>query len=765
MVQFSVASVGSLPPTFSLQKASVVVAFLILWTLAERLREDTAPSLSPLQFAATDILRLLISLAIWYTQRQHESRDYQRLPIGATFGDGPSEEQPLDDFTLSSEDSHQSPISRSNVDHREPRRSNLASSGPGGMRPILSVLAIGLIFGLRAYVDSRRREIADPFVLYLAIPATAFCTLFVLQFFFGRIFPASFWHAAALQFAGLFIVRDAFVSSSTEPPYSVLVAWALCNSMLASLLDVAYRYHRSTSVHVINALVFASSCILHLSSLLMDPSHDVSFHPYNMDFTPASHALPLIEAGRDIAAMFIIHQYDAIMEGILVSVASTFLITVFTLRLIYSPPSAFVGCGIATAASAIYMLSIRQRSDEQPTFQTRRLVAAAATFIVALTYTCAVLLQQRIPTLSASFPSWRGGFDAPPTVPECHRTALPSHAQAQGDYDHFKNVLLIVFFSHARYNANLDYHKEVYSRYFPNIIYIGPASREDKGFAHSYDVFVDSFQSDEDLSDPSFYKMAGRMAHHMLYTALKDHDCYDGYLWAPFDTLLNVPRLQQFNQSLFWYHSPWGLPVPNPALGDVEPEFALNKSRHAPPANISPDTSVNLTETWRGWGLDWWWGDPHVGVSVCMDAFRKVPLEMRTYLSALTDGATRLIGGSADTLYIPGRHRQVFMHVLALFLETDCFLEIATPTAVHLVLPPDEHIQFVDHWWIYEPPFNASFVRQKWEEGFEVDTFHTFHWGERGEEDGVWRGDHGHVEDVQHLLQESAMRQGVDFPA
>ena len=50
-----------------------------------------------------------------------------------------------------------------------------------------------------------------------------------------------------------------------------------------------------------------------------------------------------------------------------------------------------------------------------------------------------------------------------------------------------------------------------------------------------------------------------------------------------------------------------------------------------------------------------------------------------------------------DTLYIPGRHRKALMDVLALFLETDCFLEIATPTAVHLVVPPEETIQFADH--------------------------------------------------------------------
>jgi len=37
------------------------------------------------------------------------------------------------------------------------------------------------------------------------------------------------------------------------------------------------------------------------------------------------------------------------------------------------------------------------------------------------------------------------------------------------------------------------------------------------------------------------------------------------------------------------------------------------------------------------------------------------------------------------------------MDTLALFLETGCFLEIATPTAAHSVVPPNELILFIDH--------------------------------------------------------------------
>jgi hypothetical protein len=115
---------------------------------------------------------------------------------------------------------------------------------------------------------------------------------------------------------------------------------------------------------------------------------------------------------------------------------------------------------------------------------------------------------------------------------------------------------------------------------------------------------------------------------------------------------------------------------------------------------------------------------------------------MRERLAQYTgaDGKTRLVGGSSDTIYIPGRHAEAFRETLAIFLETTCFLEIATPTTVHLVAPLTEPILFVDHvgffvilkpisrtltcvcgqYWIWDPPLNATFVRNKWAEGLEV---------------------------------------------
>jgi hypothetical protein len=80
-----------------------------------------------------------------------------------------------------------------------------------------------------------------------------------------------------------------------------------------------------------------------------------------------------------------------------------------------------------------------------------------------------------------------------------------------------------------------------------------------------------------------------------------------------------------------------------------------------------------------------------------MPAFEAVSAKRRAQLAQLTNGDLRMVGGSADTLYLPGYLREPFLETLDLFLDTDCFLEIAVPTAVHLVRPSSQKISFVDH--------------------------------------------------------------------
>ncbi|KAJ7662887.1 hypothetical protein B0H17DRAFT_952953 [Mycena rosella] len=348
---------------------------------------------------------------------------------------------------------------------------------------------------------------------------------------------------------------------------------------------------------------------------------------------------------------------------------------------------------------------------------------------------------------------------------DCVRRPLPSSSLyvgpgARPDFHAFDDVLLVVFFSHARYDMNLDGYREVYSPYFPNILFVGPGSREDRGFMHSYDVVLDSYMSDEDFN-ADWWKMGGRMAHHMLYTAVKDYPCYAGYLWAPFDALLNVPRFMQFPQDHIWYHSPFaGRFVPNPA----QPSGSGVAMKRPPPATVAERTPREYAREAGAWGAIWVWWDKHMGLEVCMPAYAQVPDPMRARLEGFVGAPGRLMGGSADTMYLPGHLRADFLDVLGTFLQTDCFLEIAVPTTLHLILPVGDEIVWVDHWWKHPPPWNTTYVRDLWAEGYEVDSFHSFHWGDI-QENGFFGPNTGSVADMRTLLADSFRRQGIAPPA
>ena len=90
--------------------------------------------------------------------------------------------------------------------------------------------------------------------------------------------------------------------------------------------------------------------------------------------------------------------------------------------------------------------------------------------------------------------------------------------------------------------------------------------------------------------------------------------------------------------------------------------------------------------------------DPHYGIPVCRKAFERIDPKLREQMALrFTKGEARYIGGSADTVYIPAHLKDPFLDILGTFLETSCFLEIAVPTAVHLILPDEENMLFVDH--------------------------------------------------------------------
>ncbi|KAJ6503064.1 hypothetical protein DFH09DRAFT_912586, partial [Mycena vulgaris] len=145
-------------------------------------------------------------------------------------------------------------------------------------------------------------------------------------------------------------------------------------------------------------------------------------------------------------------------------------------------------------------------------------------------------------------------------------------------------------------------------------------------------------------------------------------------------------------------------------------------------------------------------------------AYDRVPTQMRARIEGLIGMPGHLIGGSADTMYVPGQLRADLLDVLGTFLQTDCFLVIALPTTLHLIVPEGQEIVWLDHWWNLPPPCNTTFVRDLWADGYEVDSFHSFHWGEI-QNDGVFGPNQNSVVDMRALFSDSFERQEIVPPA
>lgn len=729
----------------------LVIAKLCLGILY-RSSDDVVAAFSPsAQLLLVELLKLGISFAWWTRERRVSSPGDQYVSLEDA-SDGPRLLSP-------------GPESREDG-QEDAQRIHLRFSLPS-LPTLIPLLGIAILNCAVGFAGIEVQRFAVPGAVHMFSLVTPLLCACLLQLLFRRHFSSTTWNSLIFQLAGLALIQCSTSLSPVKLSSTVMLIGRLyLQSVLLSWMDIVFK-SSDHPLSGLNIIAWGASSVLYLAAYVfanLDNLVGFSFSVFGL-------TVAIVSAIELVAMTFVLKHYDAVVVGVsgyLVSCILSFfaiLIGGTGYRLVV-----ILGLGVSVYGLAMFITERSlQDQDAEPKEEDlqseespiKAAIALGIAGIASVIATVAISSQVTGVGLQSPQPTtWFDFTSLPPSQAKawCPRRPLNKLSGRKETRRRvtsaFDNVLLIVFFSHPRYDVNLDYHLEMYQDYFPNILYVGPQTREDAGHKGVSDVLVDGFKSDEDL-DGDWYKMAGRMAHHMLFTAMKEHPCYDGYLWAPFDTFLNVPRLIQFKQDTIWWHSPFQdiiTYVDNPAV--------TNASHHAPPGKVQPGSAKELIAQFKHWGTDWWWGEPHVGLQVCMPAFEMAPANQRAQLSRLTDGALRMIGGSADTLYLPGYLRESFLETLDPFLNTDCFLEIAVPTAVHLIRPPSQKISFIDHWWIWEDPLNATFVRNQWSKGYEVDTFHKYKFGQK-DENGHFHGEPAHIVAVQDLQADSFKRQGM----
>ncbi|KAJ7479116.1 hypothetical protein FB451DRAFT_1395716 [Mycena latifolia] len=728
---------------------------------------------APLALAAVELVKCILTVAL-------RSRDASAPPFRSKMPAGPRY-MPLpsaEDLPLHS----RSPQEPDGVD-KVPRACPLVARRTKdlyiALAPIVFLILLRhqLFVFRRAYTDQATLNLTDAIsILFVGVQ-----TYLLL----GTTTPLRHWTSVLLQivaFIGVHHIKA--VPPYSAPTYILLVLTTSVSALVLVATSLIYHALRDVPFHKLNLVLFTSCLAGYVLCALLSSSAHAAAVPsdaYPRDLVAAAVILGLRAAG-DLLTLAILRRTSpftlSVLTLLVASITPAFSHLVFWSAIPFLAPQ-YLASVLSLYAAVSHLLDAPVSSYNTPPTSSStmwpprrgfiRLTLVFITLLVGLAMAPLCPLPSSPPASFVSHtpmphqhPPYNLTHVSDSVAPTCVRRPLPPSTLYAGphptrpSFTAFDDVLLVVFFSHPRYDINLDAYREVYSAYFPNILYIGPGSREDRGFLHSHDVVVDSYMAAEDF-DADWFKMSGRMAHHMFYTAVKDYPCYAGYLWAPFDALLNVPRLMQFPQDSIWYHSPFAQRfVPNPVA--VE--------KHPPAAKISERTPHEYAREAGAWGATgfWWWGEKHMGLEVCLSAYDSVPARMRARLEGLIDGPGHLLGGSADTMYLPGHLRDDFLDVLGTFLQTDCFLEIALPTTLHLILPKDEEIVWVDHWWKTPPPWNTTYVRDLWAEGYEVDSFHSFHWGDI-QADGVFGPNKDSFKDMRALLNDSFIRQGIAPPA
>ncbi|KAJ7912217.1 hypothetical protein B0H13DRAFT_2660188 [Mycena leptocephala] len=610
----------------------------------------------------------------------------------------------------------------------------------------------------------------------------------------GKTTPLKHWTSSfSRHIAALFLIQNLTKAPHySAATYSLLFLTSALSSLVLVGTSVVYQMLQDVSFQKVNLALFSSCLAGYTVMMLVEPSHPAIPIGRHYRDIMATGMVILLHIAGDFLSLSILRRTSAFTVASITLLSSSITTPFWHLFFWKTPPFTnvqWLASALAIYAALSYFLdgltasAAATKTASQAWPRRYSFVLPCLTLVPFLVLACSPLTPiphsgsyawnattAHSPRLmphqyDASYNLTRNANGSTALDSACVRRPLPISSEyvgpgARPDFHAFDDVLLVVFFSHARYDINLDGYREVYSVYFPNVRIASnsvcwvPTARIADSCTRTMSGGL--VHAEEDIS-AGWFKMGGRMtklikftpqAHHMLYTAMKDHPCYAGYLWAPFDALLNPQAL----------HAP-------------------------PPAWVSKQTAEEYYLEANAWGTDWewWWywvfvyhlswltafqvGEKHVGLGVCLPAYERMPLHMRKRLEGFTGGAGHLVGGSADTMYLPGHLRADFLDVLGTFLQTDCFLEIALPTTVHLVLPVDEEIAFVDHWWNQPSPSptNTSFVRQKWEEGYEVDSLHSFHWGDI-QDDGFFGPNKNSVADMRALFADSFKRQGIIPP-
>lgn len=229
----------------------------------------------------------------------------------------------------------------------------------------------------------------------------------------------------------------------------------------------------------------------------------------------------------------------------------------------------------------------------------------------------------------------------------------------------FKDILLVIHYNHPYYNS-IEFLRNLYSPFFPNIIFYGEA-------AHPFVIQVET--------------TIGSFFTRVMADALTRFPNYRGYVFLQDDVLMNVGNFSRLNTEKIWFGISRCFP------GENNPDsWAIDFDRTQSRKDFFHATIDGAYND--GW---FWWEHPY-GVTVNA-ALSQLALQDWEMLER-NIGQNELVAMVCDMYYIPQRFRSDAIRLSHVFSHVFC--EIAVPMILNC-LDNLENWEILKGIWEFNP--------------------------------------------------------------
>ena len=249
------------------------------------------------------------------------------------------------------------------------------------------------------------------------------------------------------------------------------------------------------------------------------------------------------------------------------------------------------------------------------------------------------------------------------------------HVNFEEPWIQFDSILLLVVFNKPHYES-IPYLEVIYRPFFSHILYCGPnpPSIDEYPDLAAYNFSFISYRKTPRYLAPGYFNYeCTQRAVHMGYSV-------EGFLVIADDVLLATHIIETLHPDKVWY-----LPSKEIRTADIGLRMECREGR------------CGSRSTWPWFKRNW--TSQEVMFEMLEQKQRFSPTVRMCYRNLVkVNGAKRRLNGAiSDYYYIPTSISKAFAELVPIFLDSNVFLEIAVPTILQCLAPPETRESVTGH--------------------------------------------------------------------